>query len=251
MPLMIEFPKIKLQQIKDEIDRIVKGTPGPHYAAFDADGTLWDSDLGEALFDYQIRNQLVPLPEDPWKHYEDLKHQVSFPVAYLWLAQINKGIAIKQVQQWAVKAVEKLMPVPVLNSQKEIIAHLKSRGVHVYIVTASVKWAVEPGAHLLGLTPDNVIGITTKIDSSGHVTDAQDGPITYREGKVEAFLQKSGGVRPIFSAGNTLGDLPLLESSSALRLAVGAMPPGHKYYESERELIQIAQKQGWFFHSYL
>lgn len=248
---MIEFPKAKLQQIKDEIDRIVKSTPGPHYAAFDADGTLWDSDLGEALFDYQIRNRLVPLPEDPWKHYDDLKHQVSFPVAYLWLAQINKGISLKQVQDWAKKAVDKLIPVPVLNSQKEIIAHLKSRGVHVYIVTASVKWAVEPGAHLLGLTPENVIGITTQVDTKGIVTDVQGGPITFREGKVEALLEKTGGVAPIFSAGNTLGDLPLLESSAGARLAVGAMPPGNKYYDSERELLQIAQQRGWFFHSYI
>ncbi len=248
---MIEFPKAKIQQIKDEIDKALASRKGPHYAAFDADGTLWDSDLGEALFDYQIRNRLVPLPEDPWGHYEGLKKNVSFPTAYLWLAQINKGLPLKQVQEWARIAVEELMPVPVLTSQKEIIAHLKSRGVQVYIVTASVKWAVEPGAHLLGLTPADVIGITTQVDSKGMITDVQGGPITFREGKVEALLEKTGGVAPIFSAGNTLGDLPLLESSVAVRLAVGAMPAGNKYYDSERELLQIAQQRSWFFHSYI
>ena len=31
-------------------------------AAFDADGTLWDVDLGENFFQYQIDNKQVPLP---------------------------------------------------------------------------------------------------------------------------------------------------------------------------------------------
>ncbi len=248
---MIEFPKAKIQQIKDAIDKALQTQKGPHYAAFDADGTLWDADLGEALFDYQIRNRLVPLPPDPWDHYEGLKKNVSFPAAYLWLAQINKGLPLKQVQEWARIAVEELMPVPVLQSQKEIIAHLKARSVQVYIVTASVKWAVEPGAHLLGLSPADVIGITTQIDQSGVVTDRQGGPITFREGKVEALLEKTEGKPPLFAAGNTLGDLPLLESSTAVRLAVGAMPAGSKYYDSERELLQIAEQRSWFHHSYL
>lgn len=248
---MIQFPADKLRQIKEAIDIAVQSQPGPHYAAFDADGTLWDSDLGEALFAYQIANRLVPLPKDPWGHYNDLKHNVSFPAAYLWLAQINKGVALKQVREWARAAVEEEQPVPILRSQKEIISHLQSRGVHVYIVTASVKWAVEPGAPLLGLAAENVIGIVTKVDDGGLVTDVQGGPITFREGKVEAFLEKTGGIPPLFAAGNTLGDLPLLESSFAVRLAVAAMPIGKTYYESERELLKIAQQRGWFLHSYL
>ena len=40
-------------------------------AAFDADGTLWDTDLGEAFFHYQIDNKLVSLPSEPWSHYQD------------------------------------------------------------------------------------------------------------------------------------------------------------------------------------
>jgi len=248
---MNKFSTEKLAQIKAVIDEVIESKPGPHYAAFDADGTLWDSDLGEALFAYQIANKLVPLPKDPWGHYNDLKQNVSFPAAYLWLAQINKGVPLKQVQAWAKAAVEEEQPVPILESQKEIIAHLKSRDVQVYIVTASVKWAVEPGAPLLGLTADDVIGITTKVDKNGLVMDEQDGPITFREGKVEAFLQKTNGTPPIFAAGNTLGDLPLLESSSAVRLAVAAMPVGKTYYESERELLKIAESRGWFLHSYI
>ena len=30
------------------------------FAAFNADGTLWDTDLGEALFNHQIKYKLVP-----------------------------------------------------------------------------------------------------------------------------------------------------------------------------------------------
>ena len=51
--------------------------------------------------------------------------------------------------------------VPVFNHQKALIRYLKSKKVKVFIVTASVKWAVEGAAFLVGLKPDDVIGITS------------------------------------------------------------------------------------------
>lgn len=42
-------------------------------AVFDADGTLWDCDLGENFFQYQIDHKQVPLPENPFQHYLDMK----------------------------------------------------------------------------------------------------------------------------------------------------------------------------------
>src|SRR6185295_2417671 len=90
-------------------------------AAFDADGTLWNTDLGEALFDYQVRKRLVPgLPPDPWAHYEHLKADVSHEVAYLWLAQINEGQPLEQVRQWAREAVAAMAPVPVFREVKDL-----------------------------------------------------------------------------------------------------------------------------------
>ncbi len=226
--------------------REVRPRYGRAIAAFDADGTLWNTDLGEALFDYQVRNKLlVGLPSDPWAHYESLKKNVSHEVAYIWLAQINKGLPLKQVQAWAQKAVDEMNPVPVFPEVKDLIAELLDLKAEVYIVTASIKWAVEPGAALVGLKPENVIGIRTKV-RDGLVTTEQDGVITYRGGKVEGLRAVVGETRPFFCAGNTEGDLLLLESATDLRLVIAGNPETNHNFETEQRMLKLAAERNWF-----
>jgi phosphoserine phosphatase len=212
---------------------------GRAIAAFDADGTLWNTDLGEALFHYQIANKLVPLPPDPWEHYESMKEKVSKRAAYLWLAQINKGVAIATVRAWAKKAVEGQHPVPIFEEQRQIIQRLHELNVEIFIVTASIQWAVAPAAHLFGIPEENVLGIETEV-VDGIVTEKQKGVLTFREGKLQGLLAATGGEPPYFSAGNTEGDQFLLEGATALRLVVAAGEPGTVNYESERKMVTMA-----------
>src|SRR5436305_726829 len=93
------FPPAKLKALLDDLEK--KRPPGRAVAAFDADGTLWNTDMGEAFFDYQIRHRLVPLPEDPWSHYNRLKQEVSHTAAYVWLAQVLNGVPLSRVRTWA------------------------------------------------------------------------------------------------------------------------------------------------------
>ncbi|MGE4133949.1 MAG: HAD family hydrolase [Bdellovibrionales bacterium] len=241
------FEKAKLDRLLDELER--KRPPGRAVAAFDADGTLWDTDLGEMLFDYQVKRRLVPLPEDPWHHYNYLKESVSHPVAYLWLAQINKGIALSQVREWAEAAVREFDPLPIFDEQLRVFEKLRALEVEIYIVTASITWAVEPGARRLGLRDDQVIGIETEV-VDGKVTEKQKGVITYREGKAQAILARTGGLAPYFSAGNTEGDKWLLESASALRLVMSAAPPGTENFPTESVMLNLAREREWFWHRY-
>ena len=191
-------------------------------AAFDADGTLWDLDLGENFFQYQIDNKLVELPPDPWNYYQELKKKNGDPSeGYLWLAQINQGQKLETVRGWAEEAVKQQAPVPIFEEQKKLIDLLKSKGVRVFVVTASVKWAVEPGAKLLGLDADAVIGIETKVED-GVVTNQQKGLITYQMGKVEALLDRTSDKKPFLTSGNTMGDFQLLNTATDLAMAVSA-----------------------------
>src|SRR3954467_5588788 len=105
------IPPAKLRALLDDLEKFRPA--GRAVAAFDADGTLWNTDLGEALFNYQIKNKLVPLPPSPWEHYHEMKDGISKRAAYLWLAQINKGLPIQTVRHWASEAVNALHPVPV------------------------------------------------------------------------------------------------------------------------------------------
>ncbi len=218
-------------------------------AAFDADGTLWDTDIGEAFFKYQADNKLVDLPKDPWNYYQRWHENEPIP-AYLWLAQINKGKKIDEVRSWAKAAVDKTIAekgeLPVFPYMVELIQYLKQREFEVYIVTASVKWAVEPAAELVGVDRDNVIGIETSV-VDGVVTDRGKLPITWREGKRIALLEKTGGRRPLFAAGNTNGDHFLLESAVDIAFAHTTVGEDHPIYSTEVELLEAAKENDWYW----
>jgi HAD superfamily phosphoserine phosphatase-like hydrolase len=245
-----KFPDQYWNEISSTLETLKK-TQTPLVAAFDADGTLWDTDLGENFFQFQIDNKQVPLPEDPWKHYLDMKKINGDPRdAYIWLAQINKDIALVTVQEWAQKAFDSIRPSPLFDEQKKLISLLKSHDVKVYIVTASIKWAVEPGARAMGLTADDVIGVETEV-KNGLITDVKVLPITYRQGKVDALVHKTNGVKPFLSSGNTIGDYELLQTATHIRLAVSAASRDDKLFKAESELQAKAAEHKWWGHRFI
>ena len=223
--------------------------PAQRVVAFDADGTLWPFDLGETYFKHQISKKwIADLPADPWQHYRKQKSSGDPRPAYAWLAQIHKGYSLTQVHAWADEVFlkipgDKFFPF-VSNLMKELIK-LHCR---IYIVTASVRWAIEPGALALGLKRDSVLGVETLVDPSGIVTDQVIAPITYREGKVQKLLLATGGVAPLLAFGNSEGDKELLESASrqgGLAVAITSTRPGHELYATESKLQDLAKQNSW------
>jgi phosphoserine phosphatase len=241
-----------IKQILSPIDAYVLTHDGPHYAAFDADGTLWDSDVGENFFQYQI--DFCNLPQlasmDPWQHYEELKKQHP-PDAYLWLAQLCAPFPLEEVREWAQETMTSFPPV-VLESQKKLITELLKRKIKVFVVSASTHWAVEAAISLVGLSPECALGVKTKV-INGLVTREQDGAITWREGKRTALLEKTQGVAPLFCSGNSSGDLHLLECASLVRLAVQTQHGTSTHanlFQDEQKLLAVAKERGWFTHNF-
>ena len=247
---LLHFQDEFKKTLYSKIDQALAEGAAP-IAAFDADGTLWDTDIGENFFDYEINNcNLTALKAigDPWAYYTANKNPDP-RVAYAWLAQINKGYSLAQVQAWAKQAIDSIQPVPVLQPMKELIDFLKSRQVEVFIVTASVKWAVEPAASLVGVDFDHVLGITTKV-LNNHVTDEVEYPITWRDGKAEAILQRTKNVKPLLAAGNTYGDIALINTASHINLAVSTQSEKNGLYEEEIRLCEEAKTRKWIFHEF-
>jgi phosphoserine phosphatase len=217
-------------------------------AAFDADGTLWDKDAGETFFDWQIKNSGLPLPKDPFAHYHRLKNPDP-RTAYLWLAQISAGQNLDQVRAWAKTCFESHQPWPVFESARRLIELLKKERVEIYIVTASIKWAVEPAALALGIDFNHVLGITTEVRNN-IISNVAVNPITWRQGKADALLARTKGVRPILACGNTLGDIALLNSATDIQLAVSTQNQSNELFEEELKLRQRASESGWLQHQY-
>ena len=244
------FSDSLVKNLQQQVKQAMESQPGPYYAAFDADGTLWDSDLGEQFFQYQIDHCKLPALQgvDPWEYYETTK-SVDPVKAYLWLAQILEGFSLDQVREWAKQAVEK-DGARVFESQKQMISWLHEMGVEVFIVTASIQWAVEPAGQLAGVPFSHVMGIQTRVNEQGLVTTEQEGPITWRQGKAEALLARTKGVAPVFCAGNTLGDISLIETSVGAKLCVQTQVEKNGLYEEEQKLFEHASEKGWPIHHF-
>ncbi len=244
------YPEHYWTQIEKNLNEL-KTSQQKLVAAFDADGTLWDADLGENFFQYQIDHKLVELPPNAFDFYLNMKEKNGDPrEAFLWLAQINKNQRIEKVREWAKLAYESIQPNPIFQDQKKLVQLLMNHGVEVYIVTASIKWAVEPGALALGVSINNVIGVQTEIQD-GIITDQGIFPITYRPGKVEALLQRTKGVAPFLSSGNSMGDFELLNAATHTRIAVSAASRDDHMYKTESELLTHAKNNNWLGHRFI
>lgn len=237
--------------LKRELDFCEANKTQP-VAAFDADGTLWNTDLGENFFRYQIASgELKHLPDDPWGHYVRWKSQGDPRPAYLWLAQINRGQPFSKVEKWAAEAVEQYDMLPVFDDQRRWIELLQQSKVEIYIVTASVRWAVIPGAKQLHIPADHVLGVETAVEN-GIVTEKPAGFMTYREGKAQAIMEMIAPRKPFFCCGNTLGDLALLQLATRAPLAVSTSPElqTQELVESEAKLRAEAETREWLTHQF-
>lgn len=246
------FGKDFLQDVSQKLEAFQETQSKP-VAAFDADGTLWDIDVGEIVFDHQINHWDLDLPEDPWKYYLDLKKE-NPRAGYLWLAQILEGRSLTDVLDKNKEAYlfweeENKKKLPLYPQQQELIQFLKEKSVEVYVVTASVAWSVVYGASLYDIPQDNVIGVKTKI-KDGLVTKEQEGEITYREGKAKAILNRVNPDQLFLCAGNTMGDYELLKASKSVAMAVSSANKEEELFATEQELKEKASDLAWFTHSF-
>lgn len=247
-----EFSSALWQDIEACLGRTVK-SGGPRIAVFDADGTLWDKDAGEAFFLWQIANCGFQFQSDPWVYYHEWKKRDPHG-AYGWLAQISAGVPIATVRSWAETCFASHSPWPVFGSIRRLVERLQQAGFDIYVVTASVKWSVEPAArHLLGIPANRVLGIETEIINNC-VSDRVLSPITYRQGKAEALLRATGGIRPAFAAGNTLGDIALLEAAVDFKLMIQSqsaiVPALPGLAAEEKRLREHGRPLGWRLHAF-
>ena len=238
------------KELWSKLELILSNLPpkSERIAAFDADGTLWDFDLGEHFFEFQIKNSGLTLPPNPMQHYIEMKNPDP-RVAYVWLAQINAGLPLQKIRDWAQKNIETVPKSFVFEDMQKWIQRLRDLDFKIYVITASIKWAVEPGAKRFYNIPfENVLGVETFVDK-GVITQIPVTPITWRDGKAEALLKATNGVQPFFCAGNTSGDSSLLKlAKHALALRTQSKPS--KLFDDEQSLAELASKNGWLTHHF-
>lgn len=233
-----------LDEIKTHIDASLKNATDP-VAGFDADGTLWKADVGEVLLRYVIKNDLIDaIKGKPFDFFSDMYRKDKVK-ALSWVTQIYQNIPEEEVLHWSEKGLEEepIEPIPFV---KEIIDFLQSRGVAVYLVTASLKWSAIPAASkLYGIRPEHVIGNQTRI-KEGVISNELIQPLSLQKGKVERFFEATKKT-PFFCAGNSMDDLPLIKMASHIKLAIKTSTKNDDLFETENTLQGIAKSSRWFF----
>lgn len=218
----------------------LRPTGGRRVAAFDADGTLWYEDIGEAFARWLVEGDLV-LGIDKARFWDEYEHRVaeSRIDGYTWVIQVMAGLSEADIQLWCrqlAAAWPNYRP-----KMKALIAGLQAEGFETWIVSASNRWIVHAAAPYMGIPQDRVLGIETQV-TDGKLTMKPIYPRPCNQGKVDA-IQKHIGVKPVFAFGDSMGDFEMLAYAEQ-PLVVGRRD------HLDNELVRHAPGRGWPVHRF-
>jgi phosphoserine phosphatase len=219
---------------------------GRKVAVFDADGTLWRGDIGEAFFQEQLKAGTLsnpPKQEQLWDYYWNEVINGDTAKAYGWLAQWNAGRSEQEFNKECDAYFEKHWKSQIFSPVRTLAQSLNDAGFEVWVVSASPKWIVAAGAKLYGIAFDRVVGSAVSV-VSGKLTGDLAHEVPYRAGKfrlIERFIQTA----PLFAAGNTLWDRELMSASKGIALAICSENESEPNYKSEQQLQDLARERGW------
>ena len=222
-------------------EQLASGEP-KKLACFDADGTLWHEDLGEALFRWLVAGDLLPAlgsapdPFEVWREYE-LRVAKSRVDGYAWAVQCMAGVKQADLMKWC-----RQLAIAWPNYRPEMVGFVKGlrgAGYEVWLVSASNGWVIEAAAPMVGAAPTQVLGMRVEVEA-GLLTERMVRPLTCNQGKVDAIRQQLHRA-PDLAVGDSLGDLEMLEAAS-LALVVG------RHDTPGAELPKLAASRGWPVH---
>ena len=203
-------------------------------AVFDADGTLWREDVGEAFLRHLVSLGWVKLPDgsDPYQAYERAVER-DRASGYAYAAQLQAGLLQEQVAAEAERFARRWVPPRLVSDTQGLRALCAEAGLAPFVVSASALPIVLAAAPLAGFARERCRGIEVQI-RGGKFTAEVVQPISYAAGKIAAAAPF--GKLALACGDSFNGDLPMLE---AAQLAVVVAP------KSGSPLSIEAQKRRW------
>jgi phosphoserine phosphatase len=214
------------------LQQALLGPLGHTCAAFDADGTLWAGDVGEALLRDLVDGGHVPA--SAWATYEPLMARDAV-AGCGYCVEVMAGLPEALVRERSEAVVRALRHGPLFDETVGLARQLLALGVEVWVVSGSARWVVEAGLRHAGLAVAGICATDCPV-VDGKLTGALVLPVPCGPGKVGALRQRTQ--RPLhLAAGNALYDEHLLRHA-AHPVAVG---PGGQ----ETALLALARAEGW------
>lgn len=220
----------------EAVRAVARRLPGA-VAAFDADGTLWREDVGEAFLKHLVARGLVALPggRDPYAAYEAMVAE-DRGRGFAYAAQLQAGVPEAVLMKEARALAAAWVPPRLIADTRALLELCAGAGLVTVVVSASPIQIVRAAAPLAGVPAERCLGMTVRLDQQSVCTDQIVPPVIYAGGKVEALAKAR--LTPIaVAAGDSIhGDLALL-SAAKVPVAIGV--PGASALADE------AARRGW------
>lgn len=243
------IPRAGAAEIIAKLEAELARAPRGALLASDADGTIWDGDVGIDLFEALIaargvreaaREALAAEARacgvDPEgdantltvRLYDAYKaDRYAHDRAFAMMAWVFAGWRRDEVTAFCEKVLrDGRIDTRIRAEMLSIFRWAESRGVPVYVVSASCSLMIETAAPRLGIPLDRAVAMTPALDASGVVQTYLDGPIVYGEGKLAALDRRLSGARDALlgAFGDSTYDAAMLR---AARVPVAVTPaPG-------------------------
>jgi phosphoserine phosphatase len=207
----------------------------PCLLAFDADGTLWDGDVGFDLFEALMatrgaREDALDALEREAEEFEvhapgdanDVatalfaaygEHRYPEPRAFAMMAWAFAGYRQDELHEFVAQVLRRNnLEARVHAELAPILAWATAEGVETMVVSASPRAVVVAGVALLGIPPERVLAMTPAIED-GRIAPRLTGPIVYAEGKLDVLRAARPSAALLGAFGDTVYDGPMLRAA--------------------------------------
>ncbi len=185
-------------------------SPAP-LAALDWDDTCFHGDISESALAHLQSQTDAPLVSE----YEE-QCRSDLRAAYVGLVHTlvagrtpDEVTALAEATLAEALASGRIRWRPCMN---ELVRGLFDSGFEVCVITASPEGLVRPLAARLGIPEHAVIGMRSALDVDGRYLPRLAAPPTHFEGKLAA-LRSQHGRGPVFAAGDSESDAPMMQSA--------------------------------------
>ncbi len=209
----------------------------PKVAAFDCDGTLWSGDAGEAFFDWEIKQGIVPaeVGRAMRARYAEYKAgKVAEEEMCGAMVTMHAGMSETTMMEAAGEFMTASFPGQVFREMQEVVRRLQQGGCEIWAVSSSNEWVIRAGTKQFGIPEDRILAAKAELESgqiTGRLVRVPSGP-----GKPRALREVAA--KEIDAAfGNSRWDLEML-AMARHGFAVNPNP----------DLESAARERGWMVY---
>ncbi len=196
-------------------------------AVFDCDGTLFGQVpyylADEAIYDYaqtRYAGKKDSLSRVKMAIIDTLLHGNNVGTEYVKRRiDFLSGLMANEVENIGKQEFQEKYSMKFYPEMRELLANLKDYGFEIWVLTASPELLYQEFvSENLGIPKNRILGVKSVIKDN-KITDHLVLPIPQDEGKAEA-IQTFIKVKPLFVAGNSRGDMEMMNESAGIKLIV-------------------------------